>query len=110
MRVIPTYTLGSSIYCDTNCNFLAQSRLYPGATGKPLDSDVWGKFNITTDLIALGLHLVFWSVIIILIEKGFFSIFKTTISAKGDPAAKILDDDVLKEQERVNKGDNNDII
>jgi hypothetical protein len=75
MRVIPTYTLGSSIYCDTNCNFLAQSRQFPGATGMPLDPSIWGRYNITSDLIALGLHLLFWSLIIILIEKGFFSIF-----------------------------------
>lgn len=61
MHLVPTYTLGVSIYCETNCLLLKQIRERPGSTGMPLDEDVWGKDNMTLAVAANFAHCIFWS-------------------------------------------------
>jgi len=75
MKVIPTYSLASSVYCDAACTDLARirdSKMSKKATGGPLEADVWHITNNLQDVILPGIHLLFWGFILILIEKKVF--------------------------------------
>ena len=75
MRIIPSYLLGSSLYCETACPVLSNRRKSQYATGKPLNPDKWAWENIPLDVFLLFCHLVVWSIVLFFIEGGYFKIF-----------------------------------
>ena len=57
--------------------------------------------NISSDIIAMFIHLVLWSVVIAAIELGYFSWVRFRPNKKLDLQANELDDDVVNEMKRV---------
>ena len=85
-RVIPTYMLGSSIYCDTQCQGLSDARKSPLAEGDPLEPEVWAMSNLSMDVIMMFVHMAVWSIFILLIEIGLFRCLRAR------PNVKVLDE------------------
>jgi hypothetical protein len=56
-----------------------------------------GLPNITRDCLVMILHLVVWSIVIMMIEKGWLTICCPKSKARKSQDAEELDDDVLKE-------------
>lgn len=108
-KTIPTYMLGSSLFCDSSCQALSDARKSSRATGSQLSPDVWGSGNNSLDVGAMFLHLVFWTIQLILIEKGFWKCCQRDSNARISDEAKILDEDVVAEAKRV-QAKNKDII
>lgn len=72
-KSIPTYPIASSVYCDVSCSILATVRKQSvNGTGRPLSENVWDITNNLADAIVPVIHLVVWSALLIMIEKGFF--------------------------------------
>jgi hypothetical protein len=46
VKVIPTYMLGSSVFCDSSCASLAKNRALGIGNGEKLDESIWGRRNI----------------------------------------------------------------
>ncbi len=74
---------------------------------------MWNVNNNSGDLLFVGLHLVVWSVVLVLMEKGYFIMldacmrrFKREIPAQDI----ILDQDVTNEEVRVKDGLKGDIV
>jgi len=77
LKVIPTYPLASSIFCDISCSSLADIRAKSfNGTGGLLSADVWHISNNLSDILVMVVHLVFWVIFLILIENGICSICK----------------------------------
>ena len=73
LKFIPTYSIGSSLFCDTACASLSWQRDNQKGTGGPIDANPWAYGNITADVVVMFIHLVGWSFVLSLIETGFFS-------------------------------------
>ncbi len=90
--------IGTSVFCDSSCEWLSNGRDSADATGNKLSPDVWDRSNNYFDVIAVILHCIFWSIQLIIIEKGFWRCFhfnpNSFIKAKEDFE---LDDDVVNE-------------
>jgi hypothetical protein len=67
-----------------------------------LSIDPWHITNNLSDLIVPVIHFIFWSFILVLIEKDFFGWLKLNPNKAVD--AFQLDDDVVKEADRVATG------
>jgi len=109
-RVVPTYMLGGSIYCDTQCQGLSDSRKSPLAEGGPLEPEVWAMSNLTMDVIMMFVHMAVWSILILLIEVGLFRIFRINPNVKVLDEARNLDADVQAEETRLTDGGCHDIV
>lgn len=73
MKVIPTYSLASSVYCDVSCDTLARLReSTKDGTGEPLSPEVWHISNNLIDVLMPIPHVLFWGLLLIMIEKGLF--------------------------------------
>lgn len=59
-RLVPTYLLGQSVYCDSSCVALANGRLSPLATGSTLSENPWAMSNNGLDILAMFIHFAFW--------------------------------------------------
>lgn len=95
MKAIPTYSLASSVYCDASCATLADLReRIPDGTGEPLSADVWHISNNLIDVLMPIPHLLFWGLVLVLIEKGWFGWIRRRPNKKISEAAQKLDDDV----------------
>ena len=90
--------LGSTLFCDSTCETLAESRQFGTGTGKQLNPDKWDISNIPSDIISLGVHFLVWTFILILIEKGYFSWCRLRPNKPISQKAIDLDDDVKTEQ------------
>ncbi len=101
-KLIPSYLIGTSVYCDSSCKMLSDGRETPDATGNKLSPDVWDMRNNSFDIVAIILHCIFWAIQLIMIEKGFwrFCHFSPDIKANVDFE---LDSDVVNESNRVCK-------
>lgn len=110
LHVVPTYALGSTMYCDLSCEDLANSRKSPLATGPELDADKWAFPNAPWDILSLFLHFFFWWSLILLIEKGLFKCLKFDPNGQVSNEAQNLDDDVEREADRVTAEGCKDII
>lgn len=75
---------------------------------------MWAVGNITADIVSMFIHLVFWSIVIAMIETGFFQWCRLRPNLKLNAENQQLDDDVVKEAERVYKlalnGSQSDIV
>lgn len=102
LKLIPSYPLAASIFCDSTCASLAQARnSQVGGTGGPLSSNVWDLTNNTMNIFASGVHLVLWSTVLILIEKGFFSWIRFRPNKEISQEAVQVDEDVQQEADRI---------
>ena len=84
MRIVPAYTLGQSIHFDSGMGPLAEFRENTGkgadnsnaeyspinGTGLNLKVDPWLTENVLGDIISLGIHFVFWWMLVLIIEMG----------------------------------------
>ena len=75
---------------------------------------MWAVGNITADIVSMFIHLVFWSIVIAMIETGLFSWCRLRPNLKLNAENQQLDDDVVEEAERVDKlalnGSQSDIV
>jgi hypothetical protein len=94
LKVIPTFALASSVYCDVSCEIIARFRDMSVGLGDSLSPDVWHISNNLSDVLVQPLHLVFWGTLLVLIEKGFFRWLRMRPNKKISDEAKQLDDDV----------------
>ena len=101
-KAIPTYPVSASVYCDTSCEILANLRARSiDGTGGPLEADVWHITNILGDVTIPFVHLVVWAFVLMMIEKNWFRWMIIVPNKKLSAEAIELDNDVLKEAERV---------
>jgi len=63
-------------------------------TGGPVDANVWALGNITADVISMFIHLIFWSIVIAMIETGFFQWCRLRPNQKLNAENQQIDDDV----------------
>lgn len=109
-KLVPSYCLTEAIMVESS-----RSRLFLIRPELKKSSD----FDITLmggDVLALCIHFVFWSLVLIFIENGAFSWIKNLISympknnipAKED-AALALDEDVIQEDLRVEATNSSDM-
>ena len=70
LKLLPSYTLGASIYFDASMADLVEFRDATLGEGKDLNPDPWTLENVYGDMISLGIHFVFWSLILVCIELG----------------------------------------
>ena len=109
LKVIPTYSLASAVYCDAACELLAEIRqqtidetnLY--TTGGYLEPDIWHYTNNLQDIITPFLHLFVWSSFLVMIEKDLFGWIRFRPNKAISQEAKNLDSDVVQEALRVKK-------
>lgn len=110
-KIIPTYILSSSVYCDAACDVLANARVQaakiPGSksTGGPLEPSVWHWTNNLMDICLPFVHLLFYSFLLMIIELGFFGWIRFRPNKAISREARELDSDVVKEAERVSELD-----
>jgi len=67
-RLIPSYSIASSLYFDSTGSFMASVRKTTEGTGDDINGDPWFWTNNTLDIIMMGAHCVFWFFILFLIE------------------------------------------
>lgn len=96
-KLIPTYMIGSAMYCDRQCKELSDIRKSPYIDATETDPDKWAFENLTLDSLMMLFHLIFWTIILIFIEKGFFSFLNCKINTPIDKEAEELDKDVAEE-------------
>lgn len=99
-KVIPTYPLSSSVFCDVQCELLVESRLENPGSGFILNSNVWAIENNTSDILAMFIHFFVWSFILFLIEKGSFDRCRIKPNKRIQKPEEV-DSDVEKEFYRV---------
>jgi ATP-binding cassette subfamily A (ABC1) protein 3 len=98
--LIPSYNIGAAMFCDRQCDTLADVRKAPYVDAPETDADKWAFPNLTRDSLVMLLHMVVWSIVIMVIEKGWLSVCSRKPKAKTSDAND-LDDDVVAEQQRV---------
>jgi ATP-binding cassette subfamily A (ABC1) protein 3 len=81
-KIIPTYMMGSSMFCDKSCENMALARESPFSKGKSLEGDPWAMPNTPFDCLMMLAHLVFWSILIMMIEIGLFKLCRLNPNAK----------------------------
>lgn len=116
-RLIPTYNLASSVYFDAAGEILVQVRKSTitkgNHTGEPIDPSLWNINNNSGDFLFVGMHLLFWSVVLGFMEKGYFKMLDAFMRRfkKEIPVTDIiLDQDVIDEELRVKEGLKSDIV
>jgi hypothetical protein len=100
LKAIPTYLIGSSLFCDTSCEALADARQVPSATGRELEPNVWAPSNNLLDITFMFLHFLFWFTVIALVERGVIRKCNFRLSYPVPKQAIELDSDVEKEEKR----------
>jgi len=116
-RLIPTYNLASSVYFDAAGDILVNFRKTVNPrfnhTGDLIDPSLWNINNNSGDILLVGLHLVFWTVVLGLMEKGYFRMLEAKMRKfkKEIPVTDmVLDQDVIDEESRVKEGLKSDIV
>jgi hypothetical protein len=94
-KVIPSYIIAASVYCETSCDLLStlRSRSTEG-TGGPLTDNLWEITNILGDIIIPFIHIICWSILLIMIEKNYFKWMIIGPNKRLTAEAIELDDDV----------------
>lgn len=100
-HLIPVYNIGSAMFCDRQCETLSDVRKTPGVDATGTSPDKWAFPNMTTDSLFFVYHLVFWTIMLIIIEKGFFGMLICKINTPFKTHPDQLDDDVIREAKRV---------
>lgn len=102
-KLIPTYNVGSAVYCDRSCEILSDVRSSPYSTAAKTSADKWAFENITLDSLMMIFHLVGWVIVLIAIEKGLFKmmVWKVDSPTVNDALSANLDEDVRAEAERI---------
>jgi len=100
LKCVPTYPLASSIYCDAQCEELSKKRAdskYNG-NGFAISPDLWAIENNGSDVIVMFIHMIFWSLILMIIELGWLDRRpkKPVLGFQ-----KLQDEDVKNEEFRV---------
>lgn len=115
-KVIPTYSIPCVFYFETSGRQLSMIRETIQGTGDYVDPDPWHISNNLGDIILMGVHFVFWTFMLYLIEMNLFKNCKAAMSrcclflcCKRVPAALDFndDDDVRAEQQRIEKNEGN---
>jgi len=70
LRVFPAYTLGQSIYFDSNMQDLVEFREATRGMGMDLTADTWTLETVGGDMFSLGVHFGVWVLMLIIIEMG----------------------------------------
>jgi len=99
--LVPTYNVGAAMFCDRQCDTLADTRKAPYVDAPETNADKWAFENITRDSLVMLLHMVVWSIFIMANEKGWFSLCSFKPKAKNSLTADQLDSDVVAEKKRV---------
>ena len=68
-KLVPTYNIGSAMYCDRQCQALSDIRDSPFAEGDKLPADKWAFQNITIDTLMMLFHFVFWWIVMIRVRN-----------------------------------------
>jgi ATP-binding cassette subfamily A (ABC1) protein 3 len=73
LKLIPSYPLSSSVYCDTQCEEISRTRSESGhkGNGMKISSNIWAFENNSSDIVFIFFHLVFWTFILMMIEMGY---------------------------------------
>jgi ATP-binding cassette subfamily A (ABC1) protein 3 len=99
LKIIPTYMMGSAMFCDKSCQDMSDLRESPFSKGNPTEGDPWAMPNTPFDTLMMFAHLFFWSIVIIMIEMGLFKLCRLNPNAK---VTIVSDDtDVVMEAYRV---------
>jgi hypothetical protein len=80
-KLVPTYLVGSAIYCDRQCDTLSDVRKAPFVDAAETSPDKWAFENMTTDLLLLIVHFFGWILVIMVIEKGWMNFMRCRMSA-----------------------------
>jgi len=75
LKLIPSYPLSSSVYCDSQCEEISRTRAQVGheGSGLKISDNLWAFENNSSDIAVIMIHFVFWSSLLVMIEKGFFN-------------------------------------
>jgi ATP-binding cassette subfamily A (ABC1) protein 3 len=68
MRIFPSYSIATALYTDASLDFISQIRNSTPGDGPDISDDVWDLKNNLLDLIMMFAHLIFWFLILFLIE------------------------------------------
>lgn len=68
LRVIPSYSLATSMYFDSSGSLMANLRKTTTGEGEDINPDPWYWTNNTLDIFLMGAHFFFWTFILFLIE------------------------------------------
>ena len=106
-HVIPTYSLASVLYFDASGEFVSQIRNSTDGKGPDISPDPWHWKNNTFDIMMMGVHFVFWFLVLFLIEADCGKRLRkcwTSIQSRTFPKPKEnlnMDVDVATEIQRV---------
>lgn len=106
-RVIPSYSLASSLYFDASAEFISQIRNSTNGDGADISPDPWHWNNNSLDIMLMMGHFVFWFFILFLIEadlgkrlrKCYHACLRRSFPKHQDDLK--LDSDVLAENQRI---------
>lgn len=88
-KLVPTYLVGSAMYCDRQCDTLADVRKNPYVDAPETSADKWAFENMTSDLLLMLVHCIGWCLVIMVIEQGWFSFLRCRLSAPVQPEAQV---------------------
>jgi hypothetical protein len=99
-KVIPAYVIASTVYCDSTCDLIALERKKSRISeGDLVPDDKWYFMHLPLDILITLLHAVFWTIVLVMIEKGLFEKCKRKPDLTIPPMQ--LDSDVQQEQDRI---------